>query len=138
MNAKEYLGSIKMLDALIESKMVEAHQLRCLATSVSAPLDKCGSGSNVPSDKIGNVVARIVDLQAEIDVLIDGFIDRRADCIKAIESVKKPIYYSLLHKHYVQYKTLAEIADEEHYSVPHMSELHKEALADVQRYLDNR
>lgn len=138
MKAKEYLGSIEMLDTLIESKMVEAHQLRALATSVSAPIGRDGSGGTLPSDRIGNVVSRLVDLQAEIDVLVDGFIDRRADCIKAIEVVSKPIYYTLLHKHYVQFKTLAEIAEEEHYSIPHMSELHREALAEVQEYLDKR
>ena len=138
MNAREYLEQIEYLDELINNKLVEVYQLRCLATSCTAPTDREASSSSGVSDRVGKIVSKIVDLQAETDKAIDRFIDLKQECIKVIESVKNPLWYTILHKHYIQYKPFVLIAEEEGYTSPHISEIHRKALEEVQRILDER
>jgi hypothetical protein len=90
------------------------------------------------SDKVGNVAAKIVDLEAEINRLIDKFIDDKQERIKVIEQVDDALLYTILHKHYVQYKKFVTIAEEEHYTEVHISNKHQEALEKVQEILDKR
>ena len=88
------------------------------------------------SDKVGNVVAKIVDLEAEINRMIDKFIDDKQERIKVIEQVDDELQYTILHKHYVQVKKFSLIAEEEYFSTEWISKNHTKALAKVQRILD--
>lgn len=148
MIAEEYLNQIRLLDELIQNKLIEVYQLRCLATSVTAPTDREPGGSSGVSDKVGNIVAKIVDLQDEYADLVDRFIDEKAERIKVIEGIQKPLYYTILHKHYIGvkydddtptwYVSLQDIAETEGYSYSHICDCHRQALAEVQRVLDGR
>lgn len=138
MDAKEYLGQIEMLDELIQNKLVEAYQLRCLATSCTAPTDREPGGSGGVSDRVGNIVAKIVDLENETNDIIDRFVDLKQECIGVIEAVQPPLWYTILHKHYIQYKPLVVIAEEEGYSYSHICDLHLRCLEKVQSILDER
>lgn len=138
MDAKEYLGQVRLLDELIQNKAVEAYQLRCLATSCTAPTDREPMGSGGVSDRVGNIVAKLVDLENETNDIIDRYIDLKQDCIRLIETVKNPLWYAILHKYYIQYKSLVQIAEEEGYAYQYVCEVHLKALAEVQRILDGR
>lgn len=138
MNAREYLEQIKMLDELINNKLVEVCQLRCLATSCTAPTDREPGGSSGVSDRVGNIVAKIVDIQAETDEAIDRFIDLKRECISIIESVRPPIYYTILHKYHIQYMSLVDISEEIGYEYHYTCDLHRKAIAEVQKVLDER
>lgn len=137
-DAKEYLGQVRLLDELIQNKAVEAYQLRCLATSCTAPTDREPMGSGGVSDRVGNIVAKLVDLENETNRIIDQYIDLKQEVIQVIESVKNPLWYTILHKYYIQYKTFVQIADEEGYAYPYVCEIHGKAIAEVQKILDGR
>ena len=138
MDAKEYLGQVRLFDELIQNKAVEAYQLRCLAASCTAPTDREPMGSGGVSDRVGNIVAKLVDLENETNNIIDRYIDLKQDCIKLIESVKNPLWYTILHKYYIQYKSLVQIAEEEGYAYQYVCEVHLKALAEVQKILNGR
>ena len=158
MDAREYLEEIEYLDGVIRGKLDEVYQLRCLATSCTAPTDREPGGASGVSDRVGKIVAKIVDLQDETNDMLDAFIDERQARIKVIEAVKKPLYYTILHKHYIGvkrvgneptwygdvedeptwYMSLAEIAESEGYSYSHICDCHRRALAEVQLILDGR
>ena len=148
MNAREYLEQIEYLDKLINNKLSELYQLRCLAVSCTAPTDREASGSSGVSDRVGKIVSKIVDLQAEYHEIVDRFIDEKTDRIKVIEGIKKPLYYTILHRHYIGvkyaedsptwYMSLQDIAETEGYSYSHICDCQLKALAEVQRVLDER
>ena len=138
LKAEKYLEQIKKADARIDSKLIEVYQLRCLAMKVTAQMGSESVQTSGVSDKVGNITAKIVDLEKEINCLIDKFIDDMQERIAVIEQVDDALLYTILHKHYVQYKKFRTIAEEEHYTEVHISNKHQEALEKVQEILDKR
>ena len=137
MDARTYLQQIQKDNKLIQNKCVEVYQLRCLATSVTAPMGTEPVQTSGVSDKVGNITAKIVDLECEINKMIDRFIDDKQERIKVIEQVENPLQYNILHSYYVQGKRFKEIAEEEHYSEVHINKQHQKALEKVQKTLNS-
>lgn len=135
MTAKEYLEQIKKADERIQNKSVELYQLKCLATSVTVATDKEPVATSGVSDKVGNTVIKIVELSDEINAEIDAFIELRAKCIAVIEKLENSLEYAVIHQHYVQYKTLAQIAIDKCYTHQYIIEVHKKALKNIQNIL---
>lgn len=137
-DAKTYLEYIEKANARIQNKLVEVYQLRCLAESITAPMGTEPVQTSGPSDKVGNITAKIIDLEQKINRMIDIFIDKKQERIEIIEQVDDTLLYSILHKRYVQGKKLYIIAQEEHYTEVHISNKHQEALERVQEILDKK
>lgn len=117
MTADEFLKQIETYDTLVEGKLNEREKLWELATKITVPTDKEAIQTSGVSDKVGNIAAKLADIENEIDSLVDEYIDVQRECISVIEKLAdKPIEYSVIHKHYVLYKTFVEIAEEESYS----------------------
>lgn len=139
MTAKEYLQQVRRMDRLINNKIAELEQLRTLATSITAATDREAVQTSGASDKVGNVVASIVDLQAEINALVDAYVDKRKEIIAQIDGIEKqqPLYYAVLHGRYIQFKKLQDIADNEGYAPQYIREQHGKALAFFERTYTN-
>lgn len=88
MTVIETLEKIRCLDALIDSKLEQERHLREMAISISAPVSDGmpKSSSHVP-DKIGIIVAKIVDLQQEINADIDRYVDTKAALVEAVKKL---------------------------------------------------
>lgn len=140
MTAKEYLQQIRDLDDVVKNKLVELYQLRCLATSITAPTDREAVQTSGTTDKVGNMAVKIADFEKKIDKHIDEYLKQKEECIKVIEEVQKVnrARYRLLFMHYVQYIPLVTIAKELNFSYPYVLEIHKAALNDVEKVLKNR
>ncbi len=111
MNAKQYLNQIKRLDTQINNKQIELEQLRVMSKSITGidySSDKVQSTGS--KDKLGDIVAKIVDKQNEINKLIDKFVDIKQEAINVIEQVSDVDEYNVLHKRYVQFMTFDAIA----------------------------
>lgn len=128
MTIKEYLQEVELLDERIKNKQVELYQLWCLATSITSAPDKEPIQNSGVSDKVGNTVAKITALSEEINQMIDHFIDEKEKRIKLIETLDNALEYTVLHKHYIQYKTFTLIAEEMGYSYDYILEVHPKAL----------
>lgn len=131
MDTREYLNQIQRYDKIIHNKREEIEYLRSLATGLSSfsNAEKVQSSGN--QDKIGTIVARIVDLQAEIADTTNEYLDKRADVIRTIDSVTNPVLYDILFKKYIEGKLLDKIADEIGYSYQRTKELHLSAIMTV-------
>jgi DNA-directed RNA polymerase specialized sigma24 family protein len=114
----DWLERLKMLDELINAKLRERQQVMDMATKITPGMDGMPHGGGV-SDKVGNAVSRLVDLAAEIDELVDKFIGQKVDVVNALEKLPAK-EFGVLHRHYVQYMTLAEIAKDMNYSEMHI------------------
>lgn len=138
MNAEEFLEQIERADTLIDSKLSELYRLRCLVTSITVPTDREAIQTSGVSDKVGNIVAKIVDLENEINDMIDVYIDTRNKCIGVIEMLTHPLQYKIIHMHYVQYKSYAKIEEELNYSHTWVMECRKEALKQIERIINEK
>ena len=136
MNAKAYLKQIKELDIKINNKIAEKEALYTMATKVTPTLseDKVSGNFNA-TDKVGNIVAKIVDIEKEINAAIDEYFTLKNKIIRQIESLKDERYYNLLHKRYVQYKDFSIIADEMRYDYQTCVNMHGRALKAFQKIM---
>ncbi len=136
MNAKDFLRQIRKLDKMIENKIAEAEQLKEYATSISPNM----SGERVQStgnpQKISDAIIRYVDLEREAELAKVLLEDKRREIIAVIEQLENPLHYSVLYKHYVQFKTFVQIADEEHYSYAYILEIHMKAVENIEKILN--
>ena len=128
MNGREYLEQIKKLDDKINNKINEKAELFTLATHITPTLSDMKVQTSHEQDKMGDVVAKIVMIEEEINNCIDEFVDLKTKIIKQIEALSDHRYYSLLYKKYVQYKRLYVIAEEMNYTYDYVRVLHIEAL----------
>ena len=109
MTTKQYLGQIERLNRMIENKVIEVGRIRSMACNISAPIDKERVQSSSSYDKIGEKVARLVDLENETDELIKSFVEKRKHIISQIDSIDRKEYYLVLTYRYVQFMDFKEI-----------------------------
>lgn len=137
MDAKEFLGQVKKLDKLIENKSIERQQWKSLATSTTAQMGGERVQSSGNQQKMANAVHNYVDIEREIYKCIDDFIDAKQGVVSVIEQLDAK-EYDLLHKVYIQYYTLAEVAMIYERTERAVAYQHRKAIASVQKILDNR
>lgn len=135
MNAYDYLREIKKKDYLIDNKLAELDGLRDLITKTTAVIGSEAVQSS-PADKFGKTIAKIIDLEKEINLEIDAFVDDRRQRIKIIEQLEDPMHYIIVFKRYVEYKSFEAIAEEIHYSRPWVSNKFYEAMEIIQKIID--
>lgn len=137
MNAKEFLRQIRKLDKLIENKLIEIQRWKDIANNTTANL----SGERVQSSgnphKIADAIGRYIDLEREINQDIDNLVDTKKEVISVIEQLDVT-EYDVLHKIYVQYLTLDDVADAYDMSYSWVTTIHGRALKHVQNILNRR
>lgn len=101
--AKDYLNRIKWYDVLIDSKLEEMERLNDLVRRITPSMSGAAGGGN--GDKLGDTVAKIVDLQDEINRNIDDFVNLKSEASAMMEQIRQPEYYHVLHKRYVLFHT---------------------------------
>ena len=106
MTAKEYLLQAKFLDMRINSKIQQVEALNDLATSASSVLTGMPRNPNKATSKMADAVAKIVDLQAEINHDIDELVDLKRSISLTIKSVPNPELQTPLEKRYLCFPSL--------------------------------
>ena len=138
MNAREFLEQLKKLDRLIANKLIEKEQWRSIATGTTAHSDGERVQSSGSQQKMADAVVRYINIEQEIDAVIDQLVDTKKDVISVIEQLK-PDEYDVLHKRYVQYMELYEVAEQyEDKSYSWVTTTHGRGIKHVQDILDSR
>lgn len=136
MEAKQFLRQVEKLDLRIQNKLIEQRQWRDIALGITANMGGERVQSSGSQSKMADAITKCVDMEAEIDRLIDELIDVKKKVIEAIEKVDSPIEYDLLHRKYIQFQTLQEIADHYGYDYGWATTNHGRALKSLQAILD--
>jgi DNA-directed RNA polymerase specialized sigma subunit len=126
--AKAYLKKIELADVHINNKLEDLHKLRSMVTKITAtisPVCVAGSGGQ---DKLGDAIAKIVDLQDEINRKIDNYVDLKREISEMLEQIQDPDQVKVLHKRYFEYKPWEQIACEMNYSYRNVCYIHGKAL----------
>ncbi len=136
--ARAFLEQLKKLDRLIENKLIEIERWKAVALNITSKLDgervKGGGGNG---QTMADAIARYVDIEREITEDIDRLIEIRAEVISTIELLDA-YEYDIIHKIYVQYLTMFEVADELDMSYSSVTTAHGRALKNVQAILEKR
>ena len=131
MTAKEYLGQAYRLDQRINSKLEQVASLNELATKCTWALTGMPRNPNRRTSTMAEVVAKIVDLQTEINYDIDRLIDLKREMVMLIKSVDNTECQTLLELRYLCFKTWEQIAVDMGYTIDNVYRIHRKALSVV-------
>lgn len=136
--AQTYLEQVEKLDARIRNKLIEQQQWRDIALGITANMEGERVQSSGAKNKMADAIGRCVDMEAEIDSLIDILVDTKKEVIQTIEQLDSAVEYDVLHRRYIQFQDLQEIAD--HYGKEYgwATTTHGRALKGVQEILDEK
>ena len=141
MTAKEYLSQIKRLDTLIQNKTAEKKKWAAITMDRATVITSSTEGERVQSsgskqrmadtvdsgvDRVRRIEKRIRELYAEMDAIIaiiDSLPEDKSD---------------ILHKVYVQYMSLKEVAASRDESYSWVATNHGHALSMVSDILDGK
>ena len=142
MKAITYLKQIEMMDAQIESDLLEITRLETLATKTTATLGNERVQSSGSQEKMADCVAMIVDMRNKLNEDIDKFLSLKMEARELIANACEPDCCKLLHKRYFHYWTWEKIAFEMGYTYQWVSDgrkgLHGKALWQLQKALDEK
>ena len=130
MSAKEYLEQIRQLDKIINAKIEQLEDLRNMKITATIT-DDIRTGE--VKDRVGDTVAKICNLEWEINDDIDRLIDMKTEAIKKIESVKNVDHRVILQLRYLSGKTWEHIADVLNYSINHIYKVHRKAIYEFEK-----
>lgn len=134
--AKEYLERIKWYDVLIDSKLEELATLNGMVKRITPVMNTTGGGVSGNQDKLGDTIAKIVDLQEEINRDVDMFVDMKKEASKLLKKVKRPEFYQVLHKRYILFESFEQIAMEMKQTYRNVCYVHGRALQAFDKVLE--
>lgn len=136
MIAEHWLYEIEKLEYKIETIKNDIDMLNSIATSISS----CIYGDKVQTshkrDKIGDMVSKIMDKEQEMQDTIDRYIELKENIQKTISKLDVKLY-QIIYKKYFEYKRNKEIAIEMKITPMHVYRLHKKAIEEIQKMLDD-
>lgn len=132
---KKYLQQIHIYDSHIITKLEELQHLKEMALRITPTLkDDVVSGGG-SQDKLSDAVAKIVDLEVEINRDIDRYVNAKQEISATLGKLTDPDQLRVLHMRYVQYKTWEQIACEMGFSYRWVCTIHGRALQEIEKIL---
>ena len=128
MTVKEYLSQAKFLDQRINSKIQQVAALNDLATKATSTLTGMPHNPNHATSTMEETIAKIIDLQAEINRDIDRLVDLKKELFGTIKAVGDTEFQTILEKRYLCFQSWEQIAVEMGYDLRWLYRLHGKAL----------
>ena len=104
-------------------------QLAIKASSILSPVPPSGTPN---PHRLEETIARMMDMEQEVDEAIDGLVELKADIMKAISRVPDARERVVLELRYLAFKDWASIADALGLHVRQVYRLHDEALQHIE------
>ena len=131
MNAKEYLSQAYRIDQRINSKLAQVMSLRDLLSKATGTLSGAPKAATPNPHSMEDTIAKMVDLENEINDDIDALVDLKAEIMRRIKRVENTEYQTILELRYLCFKRWEEIAVDMGYSLRRLYELHDCALEGI-------
>lgn len=134
MNVEVWLEQIGKLDEMINDKLAEREEVLAMAARLNPNMDGMPHGSGDISDPVGNGAIKLVMLAREIDNLIDQYVDIKSqvNCmLKELPANERLV----LHKYYIKYMTIADIAKSMKYSTRQIARFKEQGLKNLENVL---
>ena len=131
MTTKEFLNQAYRIDQRINSKLEQIISLHALATKATSSLSDMPVSKTESQSKMAEIIAKIVDLEAEINRDIEKLIEIKQNIVSTIKKVQNPELQTLLELRYLCFRTWEQVALEMDYSIQHIFRIHDKALKSV-------
>ena len=128
--AKDYFVQIRKTDRLIRRLTDTAFTLRSSLTSQSYELSPDKAKTSGPKRTLEETIAKLVDLEADINRRIDGLVDRKQEAFAMINRIADLDQQNILIGRYIQLKKWEDIACELHFSMRQVHRIHRKGLLD--------
>lgn len=133
MTTKQYLNQIARINRMINNKLAEIYQLKTTACSISVSMNEDKVQTSQGNDILGNAIAKIVDLEIEINKSIDVYVNMMEKIASQIGSIQDIMEYQVLFSRYIEFKTFEQIAVDNNYSVRQILRIHGNALVEFEK-----
>lgn len=127
-NAKEYLSQAYRIDQRINSKIEQVSALNNMAMKATSTISDMPGRATRNIHQMEDVVAKIIDLQNEINAEIDELVDLKAEIMGVIKGLDNLEYQTLLELRYLCFKPWEQIAIDLGYSINNVFKMHRKAL----------
>lgn len=132
--AKEYLCKIQKVDRLINRLTSMLAGLRASLTSKGCNYEDRVQTS-MPSDALATAVAKVVDLEKEIDERIDELVDLKREALRTIERIENFDQQCVLIARYIEGMKWETIAADMDSDLRWVYRVHGQALLSLARIL---
>lgn len=136
MTAKEYMEQARYLDMQINSKIEQVKTLNELATKVTTVYSDMPHSPNRNTGRMEETVAKMIDLESEIDRDIDALVDLKREIMRVVNSVESAEYRTILEMRYLQFKKWEQIALLMSTDLRWVYRMHGKALKEVQQIIN--
>lgn len=134
--AKKFLSEYGRLRLKIIRLKSEVEEIRSEAESLSAWTDGDRVQSSMQPDKLGAVVARLVDKENETLDVINEYINRMNEIDRMLDQIEDPKLALILELKYKRGYIWDQVADEMHYNRRWVQRLHGRALDEMCKLLN--
>jgi uncharacterized protein involved in exopolysaccharide biosynthesis len=131
MSTKDYLSQAYRIDQRINSKLAQVMSLRDLLGKATGTLSGAPKAATPNPHSMEDTIAKMVDLENEINEDIDALVDLKAEIMRRIKRVENTEYQTILELRYLCFKRWEEIAVDMGYSLRRLYELHDCALEEI-------
>lgn len=133
MTAKEYLSQVKNLNDSVNNKIIDLQKLRDNVLSIKSTSYGDRVQNNNNNDSLSNTVAKIIDMQEDINKDIDNLIDLKCKIGNEIATLNNPLHITLLHKRYIHLSKWEQIAVDMNYDIRQIYRIHGRALQEFNK-----
>ena len=133
MSTEDYLSQAYRIDQRINSKLAQVMSLRDLLGKATGTLSGAPKAATPNPHTMEDTIAKMVDLENEINEDIDALVDLKAEIMRRIKRVENTEYQTILELRYLCFKRWEEIAVEMGYSLRRLYELHDCALEEISK-----
>ena len=131
MSTKDYLSQAYRIDQRINCKLAQVMSLRDLLGKATGTLSGVPKAATPNPHSMEDTIAKMVDLENEINDDIDALVDLKAEIMRRIKRVENTEYQTILELRYLCFKRWEEIAVDMGYSLRRLYELHDCALEEI-------
>lgn len=128
MTTKEFLNQAYRIDQRINSKLEQIISLHALATKATSTLSDMPVSKAESQSRMADIIAKIVDLENEINADIERLVEIKKDIVSTIKKVQNPELHTLLELRYLCFRTWEQIAVEMNYDLRYLHKLHRRSL----------
>lgn len=107
-----------------------------LATKVTTVYSDMPHSPNRNTGRMGETIAKIIDLESEIDRDIDALVDLKREIMRVVNSVESAEYRTILEMRYLQFKKWEQIALLMSTDLRWVYRMHGRALKEVQQIIN--
>lgn len=127
MTAKEYLMQYRQIEKEINRLLEERARWAALAEKMTPSLSGMPGGAG-GGDRLGETVAKIVDLEREIGAKVDELVEHYRKIGEVVSQIPDEKEREVLLRRYIQGQSWEEIGEKMEITIRRVYQLHKTAL----------